>query len=45
MTQTASHVLVRRLIPDVGFHQNHYAQALAQSVAQDVEWLDLGAGT
>jgi SAM-dependent methyltransferase len=34
----------RRVIPDVGFHQNHYATALAALVPAGCRWLDLGAG-
>ena len=32
-------------IPGVGFHQNHYAQALAAHVPTGARWLDLGAGS
>ena len=44
MTPTADRV-IPRLIPDVGFHQNHYAAALDFEIRRDVDWLDLGAGS
>jgi SAM-dependent methyltransferase len=34
-----------RFIPDVDFHQNHYARLLEASVGDGVAWLDIGAGT
>lgn len=40
-----AHRLIRQLIPDVGFHQNHYAHTLDQVVPDASLWLDLGAGT
>jgi SAM-dependent methyltransferase len=36
--------VVDRLIPEVEYHQNRYARALAESLVSGVRWLDLGAG-
>jgi ubiquinone/menaquinone biosynthesis C-methylase UbiE len=39
------HQLVQRLIPDVDFHQNHYARLLEEELPTGARWLDIGAGT
>lgn len=36
--------IVRRVIPDVEFHQNRYARELGDIVAPGCRWLDIGAG-
>ncbi len=38
------HKVIGTLIPDVDFHQNHFARALDRIVVGG-DWLDLGAGT
>ncbi len=35
----------RTIIPQVDFHQNHFARRLEACVGDSVDWLDLGAGT
>lgn len=41
---SAADRIVHRLIPEVDFHQNHYANALDREVRPGIDWLDLGAG-
>jgi len=36
---------VQQLIPDVDFHQNHYARLLDRELQPQARWLDIGAGT
>jgi len=38
------HETIRKIIPTVDFHQNHFARALESTVRQGA-WLDVGAGT
>ncbi len=33
------------MIPDVDFHQNHYARLLDRELPRHARWLDIGAGT
>lgn len=37
--------IARALIPDVDFHQNHYARTIGEIVSPGYDWLDLGAGS
>jgi SAM-dependent methyltransferase len=37
--------IVKRLIPDVGFHQNAYAELLDRIIRSGDRWLDIGAGS
>jgi SAM-dependent methyltransferase len=37
--------IIRRVIPDVEFHQNRYARELGEIVHPSCRWLDIGAGT
>lgn len=37
--------VIRRVIPEVEFHQNRYARGLAHLVQPGCRWLDVGAGT
>jgi ubiquinone/menaquinone biosynthesis C-methylase UbiE len=37
--------VVRRVIPEVEYHQNRYARGLAALVRPGCRWLDVGAGT
>lgn len=37
--------IVQQLIPDVDFHQNHYARLLDRELPRGARWLDIGAGT
>jgi SAM-dependent methyltransferase len=36
--------IIRRVIPDVEFHQNRYARELDEVVRPSCRWLDIGAG-
>jgi ubiquinone/menaquinone biosynthesis C-methylase UbiE len=37
--------VVRRMLPDVEFHQNRYAAELDETIPRGCRWLDIGAGT
>ena len=37
--------VIKRLIPEIEYHQNRYARGLAELVQPGSRWLDIGAGT
>jgi ubiquinone/menaquinone biosynthesis C-methylase UbiE len=45
MTSSEYLRIVRKHIPDVDFHQNHYARTLDEVIQDGSRWLDIGAGS
>lgn len=43
--ESAYYGLIASIIPDVDFHQNHYARQLDRVVIDGARWLDVGAGS